>query len=164
MNESRANPAFFPGKLEAWRRWERGGNHPEIRDRMMHFHTDFAQIDCLGPHSLRHPGQPTNAQMPMIRSIAHWRQNKGSIFCSRQVLNRRSWPSIRSTSEPKSDPRNHSHGIRSCAWIGCLSPLRGTPHRMCIGCETRNPYRIREKVVAGVGFEPTTFWLQSIHA
>lgn len=65
MDKSLANPARSPGTPEIGWRSERGGNPPEIRDRIPGFHTDFTQNDRSGPHTLRHPGQPTNAQMPM---------------------------------------------------------------------------------------------------
>jgi hypothetical protein len=44
----------------------------QICDRMPRFQTDSTQIDRSGPHTLRHSGQPTNAQMPMnTKKAAH---------------------------------------------------------------------------------------------
>jgi hypothetical protein len=65
MDEALANTARTPGTPEGGRRSDRAGNPPEIRDRIPGFHTDSTQIDRLGPHTLRHPGQSTNAPMPM---------------------------------------------------------------------------------------------------
>jgi hypothetical protein len=60
-----ADTACTPGMPGAGIRWDIGADPPEIRDRIPGFHTDFTQNDRSGPHTLRHPGQPTNAQMPM---------------------------------------------------------------------------------------------------
>jgi hypothetical protein len=38
----------------------RCANPTEIRDRIHGFHTDSTQNDRSGPHTLRHPGQPTD--------------------------------------------------------------------------------------------------------
>jgi hypothetical protein len=65
MNERLANAAISSGTPESGRQPDRGVSPAEIRDRIPGFHTDFTQIDRSGPHTLRHPGQPTNAQMPM---------------------------------------------------------------------------------------------------
>jgi hypothetical protein len=35
------------------------------RQKPPEFHTDFTQNGRSGPHTLRHPGQTSNAQMPM---------------------------------------------------------------------------------------------------
>lgn len=65
MDDSLAITACPPGMPGAGIRSDRGTSPPEIRDRIPGFHTDFTQIDRSGPHNLRHPRQPTNAQMPM---------------------------------------------------------------------------------------------------
>lgn len=72
MDEPPTNAAYSPGTPEVGRRSGKGGNPPEIRDRIPGFHTDFTQSDRSGPHTLRYAGQPTNAQMPMkLQKAAH---------------------------------------------------------------------------------------------
>jgi hypothetical protein len=39
--------------------------HPSSATEAPEFHTDFTQNGRSGPHTLRHPGQTSNAQMPM---------------------------------------------------------------------------------------------------
>lgn len=65
MDEPLANTTCTPGTPEVGRWSNRGMNPPKIRDRIPGFHTDFTQNDRLGPHTLRHPGQTTNAPMPI---------------------------------------------------------------------------------------------------
>jgi hypothetical protein len=65
MDEPFATTAKTSGAPEAIGRAVSGLNPSKIRDRIPGFHTDFTQNDRLGPRTLRHPGQPTNPQMPM---------------------------------------------------------------------------------------------------
>ena len=43
-------------------KWSHSARNPR---QIPAFHTDFTQNDRPGPRTLRHPGQPTNAQMPV---------------------------------------------------------------------------------------------------
>lgn len=66
MRITSASPSRLTGRTG------RAVHPPEIRDRIPGFHTDFTQNDRSGPHTLRHPGQTTNAQMPMnTQKAAH---------------------------------------------------------------------------------------------
>lgn len=57
-----------------------------IWDRIPGFHTDFTQIDRSGLLTLRHPGQPHNAQMPMNTKKNAPSAGLPAEFCGTQNL------------------------------------------------------------------------------
>ena len=114
--------------------------------RMVEFHTDFTQSTGSGPHSVRHPGHPHNAPMPMKSQIDELAVGLPTPR-----------PSIRSTSSSASE--STPSGDRTCTATGIPHTI---PHKL-----TRKPgpmtrKRKRRSAIVEIGTGPAKVRIYTI--